>query len=362
MNEKTENGPMINLYSDTQTLPTPAMREAMARAPVGDEQRMEDPSVNRLCEMVAELLGKETAVFLPSGTMCNELAIRVHCTAGDEIIADRTSHIVHFEGGAPAALSGVMIASLDGERGVYTGEQVRAAVRDPANRYAPRSRLVAVEQTANLGGGTVWPVDALREVAGVAREHGLATHMDGARMLNAAVASGVTARTIAEGFDTVWIDLSKGLGCPVGAVLATSRDRIDEVWRWKQRLGGAMRQAGILAAAGIHALEHHVDRLADDHRLARRFAEGVAGIAGLAIDLGAVESNIVYFRLAETVGGSAKDIVAALAERGVSMGALGPRLLRAVTHLDVDTNDVDAALDVLREVMAVAPDRPRPVA
>ena len=351
---------MINLYSDTQTLPTPAMREAMAGAPVGDEQRMEDPSVNRLCGMVSELLGKEAAVFLPSGTMCNELAIRVHCAPGDEVIADRTAHIVHFEGGAPAALSGVMIAPLDGERGVYTGEQARAAVRDPANRYAPRSRLLAVEQTANLGGGTVWPLKALQAVVEVAHEHGLATHMDGARLLNAAVASGSPACDLARAFDTVWIDLSKGLGCPVGAVLATSADRLDEVWRWKQRLGGAMRQAGILAAAGIHALEHNVDRLAVDHALARRFAAGVAAIEGLDIDLDAVESNIVYFRLAESVGGSGKDIVAALAQRGVSMGALGPRLLRAVTHLDVGTAEVDAALEALREVMAGGPARPAP--
>ena len=346
---------MINLYSDTQTLPTPAMREAMARAPVGDEQRMEDPSVNRLCEMVAELLGKEAAVFLPSGTMCNELAIRVHCAPGDEVIADRTAHIVHFEGGAPAALSGVMIASLDGERGVVTGEQARAAVRDPANRYAPRSRLLAVEQTANLGGGTVWPMSALRAVVEAAREHGLATHMDGARLLNAAVASGVPARDLARGFDTAWIDLSKGLGCPVGAVLATSKDRLGDVWRWKQRLGGAMRQAGILAAAGVHALEHHVDRLAEDHRQARRFAEGVAGIPGLGIALDSVESNIVYFDVEEGIGRSAKEISASLAERGVSIGALGPRLLRAVTHLDVGAAEVDAALETLREVLRDGP-------
>ena len=351
---------MINLYSDTQTLPTPAMREAMAGAPVGDEQRMEDPSVNRLCEMVAELLGKEAAVFLPSGTMCNELAIRVHCAAGDEVITDRTSHIVNFEGGAPAALSGVMIAPLDGNRGVFSAEQARAAVRDPDNRYAPRSRLIAVEQTANLGGGTVWPVKALRAVVEVAREHGLGTHMDGARLPNAAVASGVPARDLARGFDTAWIDLSKGLGCPVGAVLATSRDRIGDVWRWKQRLGGAMRQAGILAAAGIHALEHHVDRLAEDHRHARRFAEGVAGIAGLDIDLAAIESNIVYFRVDEAVGRSAKEILAAMTERGVSIGALGPRLLRAVTHLDVAATEVDTALEVLREVMADGPGRAEP--
>ena len=349
---------MINLYSDTQTLPTEAMREAMARAPVGDEQRMEDPSVNRLCEMVAELLGKETAVFLPSGTMCNELAIRVHCTAGDEVIADRTAHIVHFEGGAPAALSGVMIAPLDGNRGVYSGEQARAAVRDPANRYAPRSRLLAVEQTANLGGGTVWPIMALRAVAEVAGEHGLATHMDGARLLNAAVASGAPARDHARGFDTVWIDLSKGLGCPVGAVLATSRDLIGDVWRWKQRLGGAMRQAGILAAAGIHALEHHVARLADDHRLARRFAEGVAGIPGLGLDPQSVESNIVYFEVEGSIERNAKELVGCLADRGVTIGALGPRRLRAVTHLDVSEADVDTALEVLREVMASGRGRP----
>ena len=347
---------MINLYSDTQTLPTPAMREAMARAPVGDEQRMEDPSVNRLCEIVAELLGKEAAVFLPSGTMCNELAIRVHCAPGDEVIADRTAHIVHFEGGAPAALSGVTIAPLEGERGVFTGKQARAAVRDPANRYAPRSRLLAVEQTANLGGGTVWPVNALRAVVEVAREHGLATHMDGARLLNAAVASGVPARDLARGFDTAWIDLSKGLGCPVGAVLATSRDRLGDVWRWKQRLGGAMRQAGILAAAGIHALDHHVDRLAEDHALARRFAEGVAGIPGLGIALDSVESNIVYFEVEEGIGRSAKEISASLAERGVSIGALGPRLLRAVTHLDVGAAEVDAALEALREVVGDGPE------
>ena len=347
---------MINLYSDTQTLPTPAMREAMARAPVGDEQRMEDPSVNRLCEMVAELLGKEAAVFLPSGTMCNELAIRVHCAPGDEVIADRTAHIVHFEGGAPAALSGVMIAPLDGERGVFTGEQARAAVRDPANRYAPRSRLLAVEQTANLGGGTVWPLNELRVVVEVAREHGLATHMDGARLLNAAVASGVPARDLTRGFDTAWIDLSKGLGCPVGAVLATSRDRLGDVWRWKQRLGGAMRQAGILAAAGIHALDHHVARLAEDHALARRFAEGVAGIPGLGIALDSVESNIVYFDVEEGIGRSAKEISASLAERGVSIGALGPQLLRAVTHLDVGAAEVDAALGALREVLGDGPE------
>ena len=246
------SSPRINLYSDTQTLPTHAMRQAMADAPVGDEQRGDDPTINALCERVAQLLGKERAVFLPSGTMCNEIAIKVHCQPGDEVIAESTSHIINFEGGGPAALSGVMVASVVGERGIYSAAAAQAAIRVPS-RYAPSSRLLAVEQTTNMAGGTVWAVPALRAVSRVAHNAGLATHMDGARLPNAAVAAGVSPSEIAEGFDTVWIDLSKGLGCPVGAVLASTDALIEEVWRWKQRLGGAMRQAGILAAAGLYA-------------------------------------------------------------------------------------------------------------
>ncbi|MCH9675485.1 MAG: threonine aldolase family protein, partial [Gammaproteobacteria bacterium] len=274
----------INLYSDTQTRPSAAMRDAMAHAPVGDEQRGDDPTVNALCERVADLLGQDTAVFLPSGTMCNELAIRVHCQAGDEIIADRTSHIINSEGGGPAALSGVMISGVDGDGGVFTAEQARAAIRGP-DRYSPRSRLISVEQTANLGGGSVWPIEALQAVRGVATDAGLALHMDGARLLNAVVASGVEAKRFGGLCDTVWIDLSKGLGCPVGGVLAMGRDLIDDVWRWKQRFGGAMRQAGILAAAGLYALDHNVERLAEDHEHAQRFAQGIAAIDGIDIDL-----------------------------------------------------------------------------
>lgn len=339
----------INLYSDTQTLPTEAMRRAMAAAPVGDEQRGEDPSVNRLCERVADLLGKEAAVFLPSGTMCNEVAILVHCRPGDEIIADRTAHILNFEGGAPGALAGVQIQGVPGVRGIYGPAEVEAAIR-AESRYFPRSRLVAVEQTANLGGGTVWPVETLAAVGDAARRHGLATHMDGARLMNAVVASGRPAAEHAAAFDSVWIDLSKGLGCPVGAVLAGSADLITEAWRWKQRLGGAMRQAGILAAAGLHALDHHVDRLAEDHANARRFAEAVAALPGVRLDPATVETNIVFFDLEETAPDAAS-VAKAMEDREVVIGAMGPRTLRAVTHLDVSEQDVDVAVRTLRSVL-----------
>ena len=336
----------INLYSDTQTQPTAAMRKVMAEAPVGDEQRNEDPSVNQLCETVAELTGKEAAVFLPSGTMCNEIALRVHCRPGDEVIADKTSHILNFEGGGPAALSGVQIHPLQGERGIFDAAQVAAAVRLPPNRYFPRSRLVVVEQTSNFGGGSVWPLATIRAVADSARAHDLLLHMDGARLANAAVAAGVEIRDYAAPFDSLWIDLSKGLGCPVGAVLAGSRAFIDEVWFWKQRMGGAMRQAGILAAAGSYALAHHVERLADDHRNARRFAERIATIPGVAVDLEGVQSNIVFFDIAAS-GHKAGEVCERLQSQGILIGAMGDALLRAVTHLDVSTDDVDAAAAAL---------------
>lgn len=338
----------VNLYSDTQTHPTPAMRQAIAQAPVGDEQRGEDPSVNALCERVADLLGKEQAVFMPSGTMCNELAIKVHCQPGDEVLAEATSHIIHFEGGGPAALSGVMVGAVTGDRGIYSGEALSNAIHTP-NRYAPRSRLVAVEQTANMAGGTVWPLSALQAVAAVARQHDLATHMDGARLPNAVVAAGVSFADFAREFDTVWIDLSKGLGCPVGAVLAGSADVIERVWAWKQRIGGAMRQAGILAAAGLHALDHHVERLAEDHANAKRLAEAIAEIPELSVDPGLVETNMVFFEVEE--GLDATKLCAALKERDITMGAMGERRIRAVTHLDVDVAGIDYAVKGLREIL-----------
>ena len=345
----TRNGakaPHINLYSDTQTLPTPEMRQAMAVALVGDEQSFDDPSVNTLCERVAALLGKEAAVFLPSGTMCNEIAIRVHCRPGDEVIAEASSHILNFEGGGPAALSGVQIAPLPGRRGVYTAAQAQAAIRDN-HRYAPRSALLEVENTANMGGGTVWSLEEVRAVTDVARAHALATHLDGARLPNAVVASGTPAADYAACFDSVWIDLSKGLGCPVGAVLAGSSAFIDEVWRWKQRMGGAMRQAGILAAAGLHALDHHWNRLAEDHANAALLADALSELAGFTVE--PCETNILFFDVGGT-GRKAADIAARASATGLRIGALGATRMRAVTHLGVSQADCEEAARILAEV------------
>ena len=332
--------PRIDLYSDTQTRPTPGMRRAMAEAEVGDEQRGEDPTVNRLTQKVSELLGKPAAVFLPSGTMCNEIAYRVHCGSGDEIILDKTSHALHFETGAPAGLAGAMTRTVDGTRGIFTGEQVAAAIRQPS-RHHPRSRLLSVENTSNLGGGAVWPIERIGEVTTVAREYGLATHMDGARLINAVVASGISAADYADPFDSVWIDLSKGLGAPVGGVLAGSLEFIDRAWRFKHQFGGAMRQSGIIAAAGVYALDKHVDRLADDHTNARRFAEALAQIPDIGIDADQVETNMVYFEVRES-GLDAAEVANRLLERGVRIGAVDRYQMRAVTHLDVDRAGVEA--------------------
>jgi threonine aldolase len=337
----------IDLYSDTVTRPTPEMRRFMCEAEVGDEQKFEDPTVNLLQETVAELLGKEAAVFLPSGTMCNEIALRVHCRHGDEMLAHRTAHPIHFEGGGPAALAGVNVSALEGARGQYDAAAVTAAIR-PDNRYMPRSRLLWVEQTSNLGGGSVWPLARIAAVTDVARRRGLRTHLDGARLMNAVVASGVSARDFAAPFDSAWIDFTKGLGAPVGAALAGSREFITEAWRLKQQMGGAMRQAGIIAAGGLFALRHHVKRLAEDHANARHLAEGLAALPGVVLDPATVETNIVIFEVRGALDAPAA--VAALLARGVRMGAMGARTIRAVTHLDVSAAQVERALDATRAV------------
>src|SRR6266478_848762 len=286
----------VDLYSDTVTRPTSEMRRFMCEAEVGDEQKHEDPTVNLLQEMVADLLGKEAALFLPSGTMCNEIALRVHCRPGEEMLAHKTAHPIHFEAGGPAALAGVNVQSLEGPRGHYDVATLEAAIR-PDNRHMPRSRLVWIEQTSNLGGGSIRPLETVRAVTGVARGRGLSTHMDGARLMNAVVASGVSAAEWAAPFDSAWIDFTKGLGAPVGAAIAGSRDFIAEAWRLKQQMGGAMRQAGIIAAGGIYALHHHVKRLAEDHANARRLAEGLAALPGVSLDPAGVETNLVFFEL-----------------------------------------------------------------
>ena len=334
----------INLLSDTQTRPTPAMREAIARAEVGDEQIGDDPTVNVLCERVADLLGKQAAVFMPSGTMCNVAATLVHCRPGDEILAHETAHIIAREGGAHAALGGFQITPLGGADGKFTPDTFRAALH-PRSRYQPPQTVVSVEQTANIGGGTIWNKADLDEVVKIARSGGLATHMDGARLLNACVASGIAARDMTAGWDSAWIDFSKGLGAPVGAVIAGSRDFIDEIWRWKQRLGGSMRQAGICAAACVFALDHHVDRLADDHANARALARGLSQIAGMEVQ--EPETNLVFFK-PDARGVTGEKMVAALRQRGVLLAMMDGRI-RACTHLDVTAGMIEETVGLVRD-------------
>jgi threonine aldolase len=336
----------VNLFSDTQTRPTAEMRRAMAEAEVGDEQRFDDPTVNALQERVAQLLGKEAALFLPSGTMCNAIAFRLHVRpGGDEVILDRTAHPARYESGGPAALSGAMIQPVDGEGGIFTADQMKAALRPAGDRYSPRSRLVSVEQTTNVGGGRVWPLEAIDAVLDVGREHGLRAHLDGARLMNAVVASGIPAERWASGFDTAWIDFTKGLGAPVGAALAGSRELIEEAWRYKQMFGGAMRQAGIVAAGALYALDHHVERLAEDHEHARLLASGLAGIPGISIDPATVDTNIVIFEVADAFG-----VVGKLWQEGVELSPLDAHRVRAVTHLDVDRKGIERALEACRRL------------
>jgi threonine aldolase len=344
----------IDFGSDTKTRPTAAMREAMARAEVGDEAAHEDPTVNALCERVAALLGKEAAVFMPSGSMCNQVALTVLGRPGDDVVCECSAHIVWYEAGGTAANAGLNALTIDGERGRYSADQLRAAQRLPRMRHSPRQTIASIEQTANLGGGAIWPLAQVDDVTHAARELGMATHMDGARLLNAVVATGVPAARWARDFDAVWVDFSKGLGAPVGAALAGSRRFIDDAWVVKQRFGGAMRQAGIIAAAALYALDHHVDRLADDHVNARALATGLAAIPGVQLDPATVETNLVYFELADAVPLDGTAFCQALKARGVRMVALGPRRVRAVTHLDVDAADVTTAIAAVREVLAAA--------
>jgi threonine aldolase len=336
----------INLLSDTQTRPTPAMREAMARAEVGDEQIGDDPTVNLLCERVADLLGKEAAVFMPSGTMCNVAATLVHCRPGDEILAHESAHIIAREGGAHAALGGFQVTALPGADGQFAPTTFRKALH-PRTRYQPPQTVVSVEQTANIGGGTIWKKADLDEIVQIAKSNGLATHMDGARLLNACVASGISARDMAAGWDSAWIDFSKGLGAPIGGVIAGSRDFIDEVWRWKQRLGGSMRQAGICAAACVFSLDHHVNRLADDHANARALARGLSQIAGMQVQQ--PETNLVFFT-PDGSGVSGDAMVEALRKRGVLLAMMDGRI-RACTHLDVTAAMIEETVGLIREIV-----------
>jgi threonine aldolase len=332
---------VINLYSDTQTRPSEGMRRAIATADVGDEQRFADPTTTRLQERVAELLGQEAGLFLPSGTMCNQISLRLHARpGGDELILDRTAHPIIAEAGGPAWNSGLMIHALDGDRGIFSADQVRAALR-PDSRYMPRSRIVSVEQTTNMGGGRVWPLEAIHSVLEAAREHGLRAHLDGARLMNAVVASGRPAAEHAGGFDTAWLDFTKGLGAPVGAVLCGSRELIEEAWRWKQQMGGSFRQSGIVAAGCLYALDHNVERLSEDHENARVLADGLAELGCEVVE---PETNIVIFRAPD-------GFVEAMGRRGVELSGTPDGRVRAVTHLDVDRAAVEEALAEARQVL-----------
>ena len=333
----------INLHSDTQTRPTPAMKAAMMAAEVGDEQAGDDPTIWALCDRMAALLGKEAAMFLPSGTMCNVVATLTHGRRGDEIIAHETAHILTSEHGTHAALGGFGILPLPGARGQFDETTLKAALRGKS-RYAPPQTLLSVEQTANLGGGTVWPQARLDAVLGIAKDAGLATHMDGARLMNAVVATGIPAAEMVRHCDTVWLDFTKGLGAPLGAVLAGSRDFIDEAWRWKQRLGGSMRQGGVCAAACLYALDHHVDRLADDHANAAALARGLSQIEGMVVE--APETNLVFFTPAGA-GMAGDALCAALRRQGIAMSVLGGRV-RACTHLDVTAAMIEETLGAIR--------------
>jgi threonine aldolase len=333
------------------------MRAAMANAEVGDEQRREDPTVCALEEEVARLCGQSAAVFLPSGTMCNIIAFFVQCRPGDEVILDSLAHPAVSENAGPAVHSRVSLMRLEAPDGVFSGSQVENAVL-PAGTSTARTSLVSVENTSNRRGGTAWSRARLDDVLTVARRRGLAAHLDGARLFNAAVATASTPAALSEGFSSVCIDLSKGLGCPVGAVLAGSSELIEEA-RWAKHLfGGALRQAGILAAGGLFALQHHVDRLADDHGLAKRFAENVQTIPNVTLGQQRVETNIVQFRIGAGPVDAA-ELVRRMEQRGIRIGVLGRDVLRVVTHLDVDSEDIDETLIGLKSELDVSGNRKR---
>ena len=332
------------------TRPTEAMRRAIAEADVGDDQYGEDPTVIRLQEQVAALLGKESALFVATGTMANQLALKLYCRPGDDVIVGLESHAVWHETGAAAAVGGVQFTEI-GTGGRFTADEFLAARKPRDHQLYPPTTLVQVEDTQNRRGGLVWDRAELERIGTAAREHGVAAYLDGARLLNAAVARGDDPAALAAPFDLVSIALSKGLGCPVGSVLAGTRADVTALVRYRRMLGGAMRQAGVLAAAGVYALAHHVDRLADDHANARLIGERVAASDRVALDLDALETNIVVFELREHAPDAAT-VVARAAERDVDVMAFGPRIVRAVTHLDVSREDCERAAAALAEAVA----------
>jgi threonine aldolase len=331
--------PQLDFRSDTVTRPTPQMRAAMAEAPLGDDVFGDDPTVNRLQGRVAELLGKEAALYVPSGTMSNLIAVRLHCRPGDEMICEAGCHIFNYEQGGYAQLSGVAARPVEGRHGVLQLEQLEGLIR-PQNAHLVRTRLVCLENTHNRGGGKILPYENVKSICRWAWDHDLRTHLDGARLFNAVVATGIEASRWTQHFDTVSVCFSKGLGAPVGSALAGPRELIDEAHRHRKVFGGGMRQAGVIAAGALYALEHHVDRLADDHANARRLAQGIRGIDRLRL----------FFRVARDWG-TAAELVEKMAEHGLLMLATAPDTIRAVTHLDVTAKDVDRAIEILKQVV-----------
>jgi len=340
---------VVDLRSDTVTKPTPAMRRVMADAEVGDDVYGEDPSVNRLQEYVADLLGQEAALFVPSGTMANQIAIHCHTQPGDELICEAQSHILDYEMGGAAALSGVSARPLAGEAGVITAAQIAAAIRPPVY-YFPRTRLVVLENTHNLAGGTVWPLPEIQKIRDLAVSTSLRMHLDGARLWNACVAGSLAPSQYAGLFDSVSVCFSKGLGAPVGSALVGSQEFIDAARRCRKRFGGGMRQAGILAAAALFALEHNRDRLAEDHAHAAQLAQALAEMPGLRVDLARVQTNIVMIDVIDPKREAAA-ISAALKLEGVWVSSAGIRRLRAVTHYEITASDLARTLEVFRRVL-----------
>lgn len=340
---------LIDIRSDTVTRPTPGMMKAMMNAPVGDDVFGEDPTINALQEKAADMLGKEAALFVPSGTMANQIAIKVMTRPAEEVIMAEGAHPFMYEGGGAAVISSVQIKTLPAERGVLKPEDVGAAVR-PFDVHQPTTRLVCIENTANRGGGTVYPLETIKAIRDAIRMKGVGMHMDGARLFNAVIAGKTSPEEYSAQFDTVSFCLSKGLGAPVGSMLVSDRQTIDSALRWRKMLGGGMRQAGILAAAGLYALEHNIDRLADDHANARLLADAIADMDGLEINPDDVETNIVIFSITRP-NLSPAELAFKLKEKGLLVIPFGPAQIRAVTHLDVDGKDVDRAITILNEVM-----------
>ncbi|PSR02640.1 MAG: low specificity L-threonine aldolase [Bacteroidetes bacterium SW_8_64_56] len=338
--------PMIDLRSDTVTRPSQGMRQAMYEAEVGDDVYGEDPTVNRLQERVAAVLGKEAALFVPSGTMANQICLHVLTDPGDEVLLERGSHVFNYESGAAGLLSGIQLHPLDGDRGRLSPSQVDAAVR-PAADVLPRTRVVSVENTANKAGGVVYSPDRIQSIAEVARAHDLHLHLDGARLWNAAAALEVEEQALAAPADLVWVALSKGLGAPVGSVIAGPSPLIDTARRTRKQFGGGMRQAGILAAAGLYAIEHHRPALDRDHEKAHRLAEGIAACPQFSVDPAEVDTNIVIF---EGPADRAADIVEDLQEDGVLLTPFGPSTIRATTHRDVSMDETEEALSIIQDV------------